>query len=235
MTDFSSFAFIFDMDGTLVDNMKFHTDAWQQVMAENGVEMDANEFLIRTAGMINRQIVPMIFPDISEINAEAISERKENLYRELFIAHREPVKGAVEFLTASKELGIKLSVATAAPNGNVEFILDGLDLRHFFSAITTAADITHGKPDPEIFLKSAEKLDVEPRHCMVFEDAIGGIEAARRAGMKAIGITTVNAADELLKLDAVVDAEPDFTRLDPKLLIEKFLLEKETAKEAKNE
>jgi beta-phosphoglucomutase len=231
MIDFENFAFVFDMDGTLVDNMKYHTEAWQRLLAEHGVEMDANEFLIRTAGMINRQIMPMLFPGMPDDEAEKLGEQKEELYRELFLDNRAPVDGVEEFLSESKRLGIQLAVATAAPTGNVEFILDGLDLRHFFGAITTAADIKNGKPDPEIFLRSAEKLGVEPRHCMVFEDALGGLEAARRAGMRSIGITTVNSAEELLKLELVVEALPNFVGLEPANLVERYLLNYSTAKE----
>lgn len=231
MIDFENFAFVFDMDGTLVDNMKYHTEAWQRLLAEHGVEMDANEFLIRTAGMINRQIMPMLFPGIPEDEGEALGEKKEKLYRELFLEHRAPVAGTEEFLSESKRLGIKLAVATAAPTGNVEFILDGLDLRRYFDAVTTAADIKNGKPDPEIFLRSAEKLGIEPRHCLVFEDALGGLEAARRAGMSSIGITTVNAAEELLKIQSVVEAHPSFVGLEPVRLVEKYLLNYSTAKE----
>jgi beta-phosphoglucomutase-like phosphatase (HAD superfamily) len=116
-----------------------------------------------------------------------------------------------------------MAVATAAPIGNVEFILDGLDIRKYFQAVTTAADITNGKPDPEIFLTSAEKLDVDPANCIVFEDAINGFEAAKRAKMVAIGITTVNSAEDLLKLDSVSEAHADFSELDPALLIERYL------------
>jgi len=105
----------------------------------------------------------------------------------------------------------------------MEFILDGLDLRRFFGAITTAADITNGKPDPEIFLKSAEKLRVEPQNCLVFEDAVGGFEAAHRAGMKSIGIATVNRTEEILKLDSVVEAHHDFSGLSAQELIARYV------------
>lgn len=223
MTDYSDYGFIFDMDGTLVDNMKYHTDAWQQMLRENGVEMDAGEFLIKTAGRTNREIIPQIFADISEERLAELGDRKETLYRELFLQHRRPVDGAVEFLEASRELGVKMAVATAAPMANVEFILDGLDLRHFFEAVTTAADISNGKPDPEIFLRSAEKLGVEPRHCLVFEDALNGFEAAHRAGMKSIGIATVNPVERILQLDSVVEAHGDFNGLEPRALIGKYL------------
>jgi beta-phosphoglucomutase family hydrolase len=229
MTDLSSRAFIFDMDGTLVDNMRYHTDAWRQMLHENGVDMDPEEFLIKTAGRTNAEILPTIFKDISEDRLHELGDRKEVLYREYFLAHRTPVKGAVEFLEASRGIGIKMAVATAAPEANVEFILDGLDLRHFFQAVTTAADISNGKPDPEIFLRSAEKLGVEPGNCLVFEDALNGFEAAHRAGMRSIGITTVNSAERLLGLDGVIEAHNDFTGLAPRDLVERYLSTKAAA------
>ncbi|MEP7211603.1 MAG: HAD family phosphatase [Acidobacteriota bacterium] len=222
MTDANTRAFIFDMDGTLVDNMAFHTRAWQQMLAEQGVEMDAVEFMVKTAGKTSREILPKVFDGISDERVIELSKRKEDLYREAFLAQRKTVAGVVEFLEASQKLGIKMAVATAAPNGNVDFILDGLDLRKYFQAVTTGADITNGKPDPEIFLTSAAKLGVEPENCIVFEDAINGFEAAKRAKMVAIGITTVNSAEEMLKLDLVAEAHADFGDLDPADLIERY-------------
>ncbi|MFN6962722.1 MAG: HAD family hydrolase [Pyrinomonadaceae bacterium] len=224
MIEHSGYAFIFDMDGTLVDNMRFHTEAWQMMLAENGVEMDPEEFLVRTSGKTNREIIPGIFPDAGEDEVERYGERKETLYRELFLEHRRPVRGAVEFLEAARELGIPMAVATAAPTANVEFILDGLDLRKYFAAVTTAADVANGKPDPEFFTVSAAKLGIAPEKCLVFEDALNGFEAARRAGMKAIGITTVNSAEALISLESVVAAYADFESLDPRRVIEQFLL-----------
>ena len=223
MKFYNTRAFIFDMDGTLVDNMHFHTEAWGKMLAENGVEMNAHDFLVKTAGKTNREIMPTVFGDISDERIEELGTRKESLYREIFLEHRKAVDGAIEFLEKAKTLGIKMAVATAAPNANVEFILDGLDLRKYFDTITTAADVTFGKPNPEIFLKSAEKLNVEPQNCIVFEDAIGGFEAAHRAGMYSIGITTVNAAEDIIKLDSVVEAHADFTNLEPEKLIEEYI------------
>jgi beta-phosphoglucomutase family hydrolase len=223
MIDLSSRAFIFDMDGTLVDNMAFHTRAWQAMLAEQGVEMDGDEFLVKTAGKTNREILPNVFDGITDEKITELGERKEALYREFFLESRETVKGVTEFLERSRKLGIKMAVATAAPNANVEFILDGLDIRKYFQAVTTAADIANGKPDPEIFLASADKLGVRAENCIVFEDAINGFEAAKRAKMVAIGITTVNSAEELLKLDSVSEAHADFSDLDPAVLIERYL------------
>src|SRR5688572_12891030 len=199
-------AFIFDMDGTLVDNMYFHTEAWGKMLAENGIEMNAHDFLVKTAGKTNREIMPTVFGDISDQRIEELGRRKEKLYQELFLPERKTVEGVIEFLEESRDLGIRLAVSTAAPLGNVEFILDGLDLRKYFQAVVTAADVREGKPNPEIFLKSAEKLGVAPENCIVFEDAFGGFEAAHRAGMKSIGVTTVNSAEEIKKCASVVEA-----------------------------
>lgn len=223
MNFYETRAFIFDMDGTLVDNMRFHTEAWGKMLAENGVEMNAHDFLVKTAGKTNREILPGVFGAISEERILELGERKETLYRALFLPERKAVAGAVDFLEEARRLDVKMAVATAAPNANVEFILDGLDLRKFFDAVTTADEITHGKPNPEIFLKSAEKLGVEPQNCLVFEDAVGGFEAAHRAGMKSIGIATVNSIEEILQFDSVVEAHADISSLKPRELIEKYL------------
>ena len=193
MTDLASRAFIFDMDGTLVDNMHVHTEAWATLLNENGIEMDRHKFLVATAGKTNGEILPTVFGEMSDDRISELAKRKESLYREAYLPIRQPVAGLVDFLTESQRLGIKMAVATAASNPNMEFILDGLDLRRFFGAVTTATDVAVGKPDPAMFLVSAEKLGVKPQNCIVFEDAFGGFEAAHRAGMKSIGITTVKS------------------------------------------
>jgi len=223
MIDYSDRAFIFDMDGTLVDNMRFHGAAWQAMLLENGIEADANDFLVNTAGKTNREIIPNFFKDATEERLLELGLRKETIYRELFLPERRAIGGAVEFLKAAKALGVKMAVATAAPVANMEFVLDGLDLRRFFNVITTAADVSHGKPNPEVFLKSAEKLGVEPRNSLVFEDAVNGFEAAHRAGMKSIGMATVNSIEDILKLDSVIEAHNNFGELKPQELIEKYL------------
>jgi beta-phosphoglucomutase family hydrolase len=222
MIDYTQFAFIFDMDGTLVDNMHVHTEAWGKLLAENGLEFNAHDFLVKTAGKTNREILPTVFGDISEEKITELAHRKESLYREMFLPHRKPIAGLVGFLTESKQLGIKTAVATASAKPNVEFILDGLDLRKFFDAVTTAEEVKNGKPNPDIFLKSAEKVGVIPRNCIVFEDAIGGFEAAHRANMKSIGIATVNSIADILRLDSVVEADDNFVNFNAKELIRKY-------------
>jgi beta-phosphoglucomutase family hydrolase len=222
MIDYTNRAFIFDMDGTLVDNMRFHADAWQKMLAENDLEVDMHEFLVKTAGKTNREIIPNFFKDATEEKLFELGQRKEELYRELFLPERKALDGVTEFLTEAQSLGVRMAVATAAPIANMEFILDGLELRRFFEVITTAADVKSGKPNPEVFLKSAEKVGVEPQNCLVFEDAFNGFEAASRAGMKSVGIATVNSIEAILNSPSVVEAHLNFRSLNPKELIEKY-------------
>ncbi len=225
MIDYTRLAFIFDMDGTLVDNMRYHTMAWQKMLDENGIEAQAGEFLVNTAGKTNREIVPTIFPGASPAKIKRLSDRKEELYRELFAPELKPVAGAVNFLHHSRELGINLAVSTAAPPANVEFVLDGLDLRRYFRVITSASDVSHGKPHPEIFLRSAELLQVPASRCLVFEDALNGFEAAFRAGMRSIGVTTVNSAETITQQPSVVAAIEDFSGLDAQETAARYILE----------
>lgn len=220
---YSNRAFIFDMDGTLVDNMRFHTEAWRTLIEENGYTFDEHRFLVETAGQTNREIIPGVFGAMSNERLAELALRKEELYREAYFHHRKPVAGLVEFLEAARGLGIKMAVSTAASPANMAFILDGLELRRYFDTLTTAADVRRGKPDPEIFLLSAEKISVEPANSIVFEDAFFGFEAAKRAGMLAIGLTTVNSAEDIMRTGSVAEVHADYTSMLPGELIAKYL------------
>jgi beta-phosphoglucomutase family hydrolase len=223
MIDYRQFAFIFDMDGTLVDNMHVHTEAWGKLLAENNIPFNEHDFLVKTAGKTNREILPTIFGDISEERINELAHRKESLYREMFLPFRKPIDGLIEFLETSQDLGIKMAVATASAKPNVEFILDGLDLRKFFNAVTTAEEVKNGKPNPDIFLKSAEKVGIDSKNCLVFEDAIGGFEAAHRANMKSIGIATVNSIETILEQQSVIKAQVNFVNLNPQEIILQYV------------
>jgi beta-phosphoglucomutase family hydrolase len=213
-------ALIFDMDGTLVDNMPTHNLAWQDTLAEAGVQIDLEEFNRSTTGKKTAEILRLkLGPQLSDSEVTYWADRKEALYRERFACCREPLPGLLHLLEQASALGLPMAVATASPPANITFILDDLDLRRYFRAVVGGADVQHGKPNPEIFLKSASILGVQPADCLVFEDALGGIEAASRAGMDAVMICTTIPAREVAGQPHVLHAVPDFTHLDlPALL-----------------
>lgn len=203
------------MDGTLVDNMSYHSKAWLELFDSLGIHLEADEFLRSTAGKTNPEILrEIIGKHLSEQEIRELSDRKEAYYRKLYHPNLKAANGLLPFLLQAKDLGIPMAVATAAGKENIDFILSGLDIESFFKAVVGAEDIEKGKPDPEIFLKSAQKLHVDPQACIVFEDSPNGVEAARRAGMKAILVTTSHQPEELENQPALTLVVSDFTAVD---------------------
>lgn len=198
-------AFIFDMDGTLADTMPYHQLAWDALFADLGVTVDRDDFFRWSAGLTNREILPRLLgPDFPPDELLAASEKKEAHYRELYRPALSAIRGAAPFLQRTLDADYRLALGTAAPPGNVDLVLDGLKLRHYFQAVVGGADVSRGKPDPEIFLQAADKLGAAPAECVVFEDAPAGIEAARRAGMTCVVVTTTLSRAQIAAMgDAV--------------------------------
>lgn len=212
-------AFLFDMDGTIVDNMAFHTDSWLRFFEQRGQVLDADDFFRATAGRQGREIMRTYLGEhLTDEELALLDYEKESLYRELYAPHLKAVDGFDELIAQAKANGVKLAVGTAAPPANVEFTLDGLDLRRHFDAIVGATDVARGKPHPDVFLKAAELCDVAPEYCIVFEDAPLGVEAARRAGMRCIVLTTTLPASSFAGFDNVIAIVRDFTELKADLL-----------------
>jgi beta-phosphoglucomutase len=208
-------AFIFDMDGTIVDNMGFHTDSWLEFFARRGKQYDPDAFFRETAGAQGREILrDRLGPDIPDDEIAVLAQEKDALYREMYGPHREAIEGFESFVDRARERGVALAVATSAPPKNIVFTLDELDLRRHFDAVVGAADVKQGKPHPDVFLKAAEKLGVDPANCIVFEDAPMGVEAARRAGMRAVVITTTLPAEAFGEFDNVVKIVSDYAGLE---------------------
>jgi beta-phosphoglucomutase family hydrolase len=215
MTSSTQRAFIFDMDGTIVDNMAFHTKSWLAFFARRGQTIDADEFFRATAGRQGHEIMSTYLGShMTKEESAALDFEKESLYRELYGPHLAAVNGFEQFIARAKSAGIKLAVATAAPNENIDFTLDGLDLRKQFDAIAGAADVARGKPNPDVFLLAAERSGALPVNSIVFEDAPLGVEAARRAGMRAVVLTTTLPAEAFAEFDNVIAMVSDFSALD---------------------
>ncbi|MDE2489882.1 MAG: beta-phosphoglucomutase family hydrolase [Elusimicrobia bacterium] len=205
--------FLFDMDGVVCLNMPAHEEAWRRFFRERGVELELREFREKTMGMPTREVLRYYFKrDVPPDEAAALAAVKEELYRALYLPERRPAEGLVDFLEAARADGARLGLGTGSKGDNVSFILDGLDLRARFDAVVDAGEVVRGKPDPETFLRLAGKLGVEPGDCVVFEDSLLGEEAARRAGMAVVAVTTSHAAAEFRSAALAVG---DFRGLSP--------------------
>lgn len=204
------------MDGVLVDNMKAHTEAWLELFRDRGYELDVHEFIRRTAGMKAEDVVRQFIDNtLSDEQALVLSDQKDFLYRVMYRKQLVPLQGLLNFLEASANLQIPMGVATGSSPENINLVLGGLGLKRYFKTVVGAVDVRRGKPDPEIYLKVAALLDAPPERCLVFEDAMSGIEAARRAGMKAIALSTSHSAADFHGVPGVVHVTPDFSSLTP--------------------
>jgi beta-phosphoglucomutase family hydrolase len=213
-------AFIFDMDGTLVDNMSFHERTWLELLAGRGVAVTAEEFHRRASGRTNPDILREFLGDrLEEDEVAEWTERKEALYREAYAPHLQAIAGLHGFLESAHRLGVPLAVATSGTPGNVEFVLDGLRIGPLFATVVTGDEVARGKPDPEMFLTAAERLGVEPASCLVFEDSRAGVEAAIRAGMRVVVLATTPGIRELAGRAGVVSVVADYSELDPAALL----------------
>jgi beta-phosphoglucomutase family hydrolase len=193
-----NFAVLFDMDGVIVDSNPFHKIAFEQFLARYQISLTDEELKAHVYGKTNKEGMPYIFKkELSSAELEERAEEKEALFREIYRKDIQPVKGLVPFLQMLKAQGIPTAVGTSAPTANLHFILDSLQLKPYFNALLDSTYVTHGKPDPEIYLKSARELGVEPKHCLVIEDSLAGVQAGLNAGMKVMGITTTHTAEEL--------------------------------------
>ena len=220
-------AFIFDMDGVLTDNMRLHADSWVELFKDYGLEgLDPERYLVETAGMKGLDVLRYFLdPGISVAEAEHLTELKDFLYRVKSRDLIKPMPGLCEFLDAADKRDIQLGIGTGAGPRNIDYVLSLLNLTDKFRAIVNPFHVRNGKPHPDIFLRAAELLEVEPSACIVFEDALPGVEAARKAGMRCVALTTTNSADAFSSFPNIVQIIDDFRELSVddlcKLLVKK--------------
>lgn len=209
------------MDGTMVDNMLVHHRAWQAKLAEVGLPLTLAEVVAHCHGR-NDEILIRLFDDrLSPDERRQISQEKEAQYRLIFREQLKLIEGLPEFLQAVFDAGIPMGIGTAANIENVDFVLDTLQIRHFFQAIVCEQDVVKGKPDPEVFLKAADLLGVASVDCLVFEDSPTGARAARNADMQAVILTTTHQAAEFSEFTNIIALVSDYTSLSVKSLLAK--------------
>lgn len=203
-------AIIFDMDGVVIDNYKYHERAWRLFADKYDLKFD--DFKKKVFGGTNKDHLQTLFGKVlSKDELNEFANEKESLYRNLYAPYIKPINGLKEFLIALRLNEIPIALATSAPLKNVQFVLEKTKLESYFQVIIDATMVEKGKPDPEVFLKAADKLKIPANNCVVIEDSIHGIKAAKRAGMKVVAIATTLSANEIPDADLIIN---DFDGLD---------------------
>lgn len=186
-------AAIFDLNGVVVNDIPFHKQAWFELCESHGVPLSEELFNVKINGRTNREIFEFLYHrPLTDDEVRRFSDEKEERYREIFGPHRKTLPGLREFLAELKENGIPTAVATSSPPVNVPFIMEHLNLYPSFDVVLDASDVARGKPDPEMYLTAASRLGIEPKDCIVFEDAFLGVKSALAAGMKVVGVSTTH-------------------------------------------
>jgi beta-phosphoglucomutase len=203
---------VFDLDGTLTDNMGLHAEAFARFAARHGLPPLTAADRARLDGKRNSEIFPVLFGrPLPPAEWRAYEEEKESLYRELSTGRLRPLRGLHALLALAEATRLGLAVATSAPAPNVEHTLRELGLASRFPHVVRGDEVPRGKPDPDVFLEAARRMGLAPSDCLAFEDAPSGIAAARRAGMRVVGVTTSFPAATLLASPEPPDiAVPDF-------------------------
>jgi len=203
-------AVLWDMDGTLVDSEEFHWLSWRDTMAAEGIPITRDQFVL-TFGQRNDSILPRwLGAEAAADRMQRVGDAKEELYRRLV---REsglaPLPGAAEWVRRLQQENWRQAVASSAPRANLDVVLEVIGLRACFQAIVSAEDVTAGKPDPQVFLTAASRLGAPPSQCVVVEDAAAGVEAARRAGMRNIGVSRKGSLAADVAVSSLVELAPD--------------------------
>ena len=189
-------AFIFDLNGTMIDDMDFHIRAWHGILNHLGAKVSLEETKLQCYGK-NSDLLERMFPGrFTTEEMDIMSIAKEKKYQEEFRPHLKLISGLDGFLADAAAANIKMAIGSAAIMFNVDFVLDGLHIRKYIDAIISADHVVNSKPDPETFLKAAALLQVQPADCIVFEDAPKGVEAASKAGMRSVVLTTMHTEEE---------------------------------------
>ena len=204
-------AAIFDLDGTLIDNNPYHLKSWLQYLKDQNREISEEEYKAKVNGRTNKDVIEYIYGrEMDDAEAMVYALEKEAIYRQLYQPHIVPVPGLLALLQKLKDNNIPLAIATSGIQVNIDFMFDNIPIRQYFDVVVNSSHITKGKPDPEIYIRAAQLLNVDLQNCLVFEDAVVGINSAKAAGMKVIGVLTTHSAEELAGADALIK---DYTEL----------------------
>ena len=199
-------AVIWDMDGVIADTAPYHFKAWQAVFPKRGVSFTEEDFKHHFGQRDDTIIRDTFRGKIATGEIEAIALEKEETFRREVAQNVKPFPGAIELIRSLKERGMKTAIASSAPMENIQLLLGNLGVIDYFQAIVSGREVTEGKPSPQAFLLAAKRLAVNPENRVVFEDAVAGVAAAGRAGMKCLAVTNNHSRESLMEADLIVDS-----------------------------
>jgi len=206
-------AFLFDLNGTMIDDMPYHIRAWHRILNELGANITMEKMKEECYGK-NDELLERIFPGrFSPGEKNRMSLAKERQYQNEFRSELQLITGLDSFLLQAHDNGIKLAIGSAAIMFNIDFVLDGLNIRRYFEVLVSADNVTESKPDPETWLTCAERLSLSPRDCLVFEDVPKGVEAAQHAGMDCVVIKTMHGEKDFADYSNIVCFIDDYENL----------------------
>ena len=213
-------AVIWDMDGVIADTAAYHKQAWQETFQKRGVNFTEDDFK-HSFGLRNDSIIPHILGEgVSQEKIAIIADEKEESFRRIIGQNIKPLPGVISLIKSLAEANFKLALASSTPIENIQLLTKSLGISSYFQSIVADKDVSEGKPSPQVFLLAAQKLGVEPKNCVVIEDAVAGVAAAKRAGMRCIAVTTSHPRGSLEEADLIVDTLESVTVPDlEKLLI----------------
>lgn len=206
-------AFLFDLNGTMIDDMAFHIRAWHRILNELGASISLEKMREECYGK-NHELLERMFPGrFSQEKKDRMSFEKEKQYQQEFRPHLQLLPGLADLLEEAHRSGIKMAIGSAAIMFNIDFVLDNLNIRRYFDAIVSADDVTESKPNPETYLNCATQLNISAEDCLVFEDAPKGVEAALNAGMQSVVITLMHEKEDFFQYPNVIRYVKDYREL----------------------
>lgn len=207
-------AFLFDLNGTMINDMPYHIEAWHKQLVNLGSDITLEATKHQCYGK-NDELLERVFPGKYTLEERIkIGNEKEAVYRTDFKPFLKLIEGLDDFLMIAAKQNIKMAIGSAAIDENISFVIDNLNIRHYFEAIVSANKVAKSKPHPETFLKCAEQLGIHPNECIVFEDTPKGVECALNAGMKAIVILGEHQQEEFEVFENVIQCVRNYAEIE---------------------
>lgn len=209
-------AYLFDLNGTIIDDMQFHAKAWYDILTNDlKADISYEDTVLQMYGK-NAELLERVFGKgyFSQEEMDKYSLEKEHRYQAAYKPYLKLIDGLGDYLESAKSKGIKMAIGSAAIPFNIDFILDNLNIREYFPVVVSADDVAISKPHPETFLKGATLLNITPEKCVVFEDAPKGVEAAQNANMKSVVLTTLHEVPDFNAYGNILTFTKDYKELE---------------------